>query len=150
MLVREIFLRKRRMPLFLCALQHFLGALQWKRRVHLAIRRINRRNTVVFARYTVRSAASRDEAPQDRPDVLQPDRGMTLRAVGNSRVILKWQDSQWSKRRNHLARRCDQRRMGKVYRPARSSNGQAKTAASRPVEAAARLPCGIAACLIPG
>ena len=121
MLVREIFLRKRRMPLFLCALQHFLGALQWKRLDHLAIRRISRRNTVVFRRYTVRSAESRDEAPQDRPDVLQPDRGMTLRAAGNSRVILKWQDSQWSKRRNHLARRCDQRRTVKVCRPARSA-----------------------------
>jgi len=48
MLVREIFLRKRRMPLFLCALQHFLGALQWKRPDHLAIRRISRRNTVVL------------------------------------------------------------------------------------------------------
>ena len=90
MLVREIFLRKRRMPLFLCALQHFLGALQWKRRVHLAIRHISRRNTVVFTRYTVRVPKCRDEAPQDRPDVLQPDRGMTLRAAGNSRVILKW------------------------------------------------------------
>ncbi|MCC4297085.1 hypothetical protein [Aurantimonas coralicida] len=150
MLVREIFLRKRRMPLFLCALQHFLGALQWKRCIHLAIRHISRQNTVVFTGYTVRSAENRDEAPQDHPDVLQPDWEMTLRAAGNSRVILKWQDSQWSKRRNHLARRCDQRRMGKVYRPARSSNGHTKTATSRPVEATARLPCGIATCLIRG